>query len=101
MVNVNEIMKQQTFILWILLFVSSTICAQQLVRVGEGYSNTSVNTTVFRNNSLVTQGNTQYIAYYAPDGYLMLGKRTLGDPNGLCTVPNIREMWKTHTTSSA
>ncbi len=79
MVNVNEIMKQQTFILWILLFVSSTICAQQLVRVGEGYSNTSVNTTVFRNNSLVTQGNTQYIAYYAPDGYLMLGKRTLGD----------------------
>jgi hypothetical protein len=30
-----------------------------LVEVGKGYSQTSVNTAVFRNNSLVTQGDEQ------------------------------------------
>lgn len=52
--------------------------AQQLVKVGDGYSNTSVNTTVFRNSSLVTDGDTQYISYYDPEGFLVLGKRELG-----------------------
>ena len=50
----------------------------QLVRVSEGYSNTSVNTTVFRNSPLVTDGDTQYISYYDPEGYLVLGKRQIG-----------------------
>ena len=50
----------------------------RLVEVGKGYSQTSVNTAVFRNNSLVTQGNEQYIAYYDAEGYLVLGKRKLG-----------------------
>lgn len=36
------------------LLVWSEISAQQLVKVGDGYSSTSVNTTVFRNSSLVT-----------------------------------------------
>ena len=49
-----------------------------LVKVGMGYSQTSVNTTVFRNNSLVTQGDEQYISYYDAEGYLILGKRKLG-----------------------
>ena len=49
-----------------------------LVEVGEGYSQTSVNTAIFRNNSLVTQGDEQYISYYDADGYLMLGRRKLG-----------------------
>lgn len=65
----------------------TTLCAQgvvpaapasRLVKVGEGYSQTSVNTAVFRNNSLVTHGNEQYISYYDADGYLVLGKRKLG-----------------------
>lgn len=47
-------------------------------KVGDGYSKTSVNTAVFRKNSLFTDGNVQYIAYYDPDGYLTLGKRTAG-----------------------
>ncbi len=51
--------------------------AQQLVEVGKGYSSTSVNTTVFRNNSLVTYGNEQYIGYYDSDGALVVGKRKL------------------------
>ncbi len=48
-----------------------------MLEVGEGYSQTSVNTAVFRNNSLVTQGDEQYISYYDADGYLVLGKRKL------------------------
>ena len=39
-----------------------------LVEVGKGYSQTSVNTAVFRNNSLVTQGDEQYISYYDAEG---------------------------------
>lgn len=50
----------------------------RLVEVGEGYSRTSVNTTVFRNNALVTRDDEQYISYYDAEGYLVLGKRTLG-----------------------
>jgi len=60
------------------LLVWSEISAQQLVKVGDGYSSTSVNTTVFRNSSLVTEGKVQYISYYDADGYLTVGKRALG-----------------------
>ena len=48
-----------------------------LVEVGKGYSQTSVNTAVFRNKSLVTQGDEQYISYYDAEGFLTLGKRNL------------------------
>ena len=50
----------------------------KLVEVDKGYSCTSVNTAVFRNSSLVTQGDIQYISYYDPEGYLIIGKRELG-----------------------
>lgn len=46
---------------------------------GEGYAATSVNTTVFRSDPLVTIGDTQFISYYDPEGYLTLGRRTLPD----------------------
>lgn len=49
----------------------------QVSTVGDGYSKTSVNTTVFRANSLATHGNTQYVAYYDPEGYMVVGKRDL------------------------
>lgn len=70
--------------LWAVLFLVCTMelatwgqpkC--KLVEVGKGYSQTSVNTAVFRNNSLVTHGNEQYICYYDADGYVTLGKRKL------------------------
>ncbi len=54
-----------------------------LVEVGKGYSQTSVNTAVFRTNSIVTHGNEQYISYYDGDGYLTLGKRRLGSEEWL------------------
>ena len=68
-----------------LAFISLTAIAfglqaakPHLSRIGEGYSATSVNTAVFRANSVVTHGNTQYASYYDPDGYLTLAKRSLG-----------------------
>ena len=50
----------------------------RLVKVGDGYAATSVNTAVFRGSSLATHGDTQYIAYYDGDGRVTLGKRKLG-----------------------
>ena len=50
-----------------------------LVPVGKGWANNTVNVTVYRKNSLVTHNDTQYIAYYNPESYVVLGKRKLGD----------------------
>lgn len=61
-----------------LLAMPMVSSAQKLVAVGKAYSQTSVNTAVFRNNSLVTHKGWQYIAYYDADGYLTLGKRKQG-----------------------
>ncbi|MGL5272152.1 MAG: BNR repeat-containing protein, partial [Phocaeicola sp.] len=52
--------------------------AQQLVEIGSGYSGTSVNTTIFRNNSIVTHKQNQYAAYYDSEGYVVIAKRKLG-----------------------
>lgn len=60
------------------LFAQSSPIKTQLVEVAKGYSRTSVNTTVFRNNSLVTHKKMQYIAFYDDASYLVLGKRKLG-----------------------
>jgi len=57
----------------------SLLHAQKLVKAGMGYSSTSVNTAIFRTNSVTSKGNMQFIAYYDEDGYLTLGKRRLGN----------------------
>ncbi len=62
------------------IIFSLSLClanAAELVEVGKAYSKTSVNTTVFRCNSLATSGKYQYIAYYDADGYMVVGKRLL------------------------
>ena len=46
---------------------------------GLGYAATSVNGAVFRAGSLTSLSNTQYIAYYDAEGYVVLGKRNLGE----------------------
>lgn len=62
----------------LLLGISTTNAKNKLVPVGDGFSSTSVNTAVFRTNSLVTDGDTQYVSFYDPDGYVTLGKRRHG-----------------------
>lgn len=51
--------------------------SQNLIPVAKGWANNSINTAVFRKNSLVTIGDTQFIAFYDSDGYVVLGKRNL------------------------
>ncbi len=68
-------------IIIITLFLSADAIAQKLVEAGKGYSSTSVNTTVFRNNSVVTFKKNQYISFYDADGFLVVGKRKLGTEN--------------------
>lgn len=58
-----------------------SLMAQTLVSVGLGYAGNSVNTAVFRNNSIVTHKKHQYIAYYDSDGYMVIGKRKLNSEN--------------------
>lgn len=49
-----------------------------LITVGDGWAGNTVNTAVFRKNSLVTFQDTQYIAYYNADAQLIIGKRKIG-----------------------
>lgn len=46
--------------------------------VGEGWANNSVNTVIFRRNSLDSDHEYQFTAYYDGEGNLILGKRKLG-----------------------
>lgn len=52
-----------------------------LSRIGDGYSRTSVNTAVFRGNSVVSHGDCQYAAYYDREGYVVVAKRKHGESN--------------------
>lgn len=67
----------KNLIILILSLLPLLIYSQHLVPVGDGWANNSVNVTVFRKNSLVTYKDTQFIAYYDNDGFLILGKRKL------------------------
>ena len=65
-----------------LLTLTATATAQQVAKVetipvGAGWAGNSINTVVFRKNSLCTYQNTQYISYYNKEGYVVLGKRKL------------------------
>jgi hypothetical protein len=60
---------------------ASKVARVSTVDVAEGWANNSVNAVVFRKNSLVTHGDTQFIAFYDKDRYVVLGKRKLGGSN--------------------
>ena len=52
--------------------------SRHLSHVGQGYGATSVNTAIFRTNSLTSRDSVQYAAYYDPEGYVTLASRRLG-----------------------
>lgn len=85
--NIKHMIGKRLFLMvcCITFFVGSEQ-AQRLVKAGEGYSSTSVNTAVFRNNSVTSKGDMQFIAYYDPEGYLTLGKRLLKGDGGFETL---------------
>lgn len=55
------------------------VYSQQLVTVGDGWANNTINVTVFRKNSVVTHNDIQFVAYYDPQGFLILAKRKQSD----------------------
>ena len=71
---------RHTLLFLFLFLIGVTGYPQKLVPAGKrGYSQTSVNTAIFRKNSIVTHNGFQYIAFYDENGYLTLGKRELGN----------------------
>ena len=70
---------RRTLTLVLITCMLNTLSAQEfsvrLVSVSEGWAKNSVNTTVFRNNSLVTYKGSQYISFYDEEGFVVLGKR--------------------------
>jgi len=70
--------------------VSAQNVKVKLVNVDSGWANNSVNTTIFRKNSLVSFRNWQYIAYYNKDGHVVVGKRKLDDNKWQLTTTNLK-----------
>lgn len=72
-----------------LIVIASCICLYactskiSYTNIGEGWSNNSINTVKFRKNALTTFNNTQFVAYYNVEGYLVLGKRDLNSSKWL------------------
>ena len=71
-----------------ILLLLTTLCAPPVSAqnttvstVGTGWAKNSVNTVIFRKNSLVTFNGTQYAAYYDNDQYVVLAKRKQGANN--------------------
>ncbi len=50
----------------------------RIVPVGTGWAQNSINTVIFRYNSLVSHKDDQYAAYYDADSFVVLAKRQLG-----------------------
>ena len=50
----------------------------KVINVQEGWAANSINAVVFRKNSLTTFRDTQFIAFYNQQGYVVLGKRKTG-----------------------
>jgi hypothetical protein len=72
----------KTYILSVLVItyvsVSEVLADVSLVPLAKGWAKTSINTVIFRRNSVVTHKETQYVAYYDADGFVVLAKRKLG-----------------------
>jgi hypothetical protein len=70
-------------VIWRILAVALVLCAQgtaaqQASTVGIGWAKSSVNAVIFRTNSVVTYGRSQYTAYYDDSARVVLAKRTIG-----------------------
>ena len=65
-------------LLYFICLKAQTITNIKTIFVDSGWASNSVNTVVFRKNSLCTYKNTQYISFYNKEGFVMLGKRIHG-----------------------
>jgi BNR repeat-containing family member len=71
------------FVLWLTagksLAQKGTYKDVAVTHAGLGWAGNSVNTVVFRKNSLTSNGTIQFIGYYDTAGYMIIGKRNLAD----------------------
>ena len=72
---------------FVLLISGKFIDKIKEIEVAPGWSKTSINAVIFRQNSLVSHGEFQYIAFYDSSGSVNLGKRKSGS-----------EMWEIRKT---
>jgi hypothetical protein len=71
--------------LLLILFTLTSSCSVfhkarnvRIIPVEKGWAKNSVNTVIFRKNSLVSFRDTQFIAFYNENGFVVLGKRKHG-----------------------
>jgi hypothetical protein len=70
--------------LFILLFSfcyqsnGQSVAGVLITEVDSGWASNSINTVVFRKNSLVSYKDTQFISFYDKEAYVVLGKRKQG-----------------------
>jgi hypothetical protein len=73
---------QKAILLFLIQLICTTLFAQKItgtntIFVDSGWAGNSINTVVFRKNSLCTYNTTQYIAFYDKNAFVVLGKRKL------------------------
>jgi len=73
----------KNYSLLIVSFICLASCSKTISysKIGEGWSNNSINTVKFRKNALTTFSENQFIAYYDDESFLVLGKRKLNSSN--------------------
>jgi len=64
-------------VMWLCLLATGAQRGVRNVPIADGWAKSSVNTVIFRRDSVVTDDNIQYAAFYDPDGYVVLAKRRL------------------------
>ncbi len=76
-------MRNATLCLLVLLTTQSFACqpSTKLVPLADGWARNSVNTVIFRRNSVVSHEQNQFVAFYDPSGSVVLAKRRLGSSN--------------------
>ena len=80
---VKALLKGYLFVCCLIFFtgVTGQSSSLKMVAVDSGWANNSINTVIFRKNSLVTWQDTQFIAFYDKESRVVLGKRKLGTEN--------------------
>lgn len=68
-------MDRRLFIFILILIIQVYSLDAQMQLVGLGWAKNSVNTTIFRKNSVITVKGYQYTAYYDSTGHVVLAKR--------------------------
>lgn len=79
----NKWVALAAFSLVIQVVIAQSVEKTTLANVDFGWAHNSVNTVVFRKNSLVTWKDTQFIAFYNEQRFVIIGKRKLGTANWL------------------